>query len=476
VLSASAPNVTSFEEEVCLHVFCGKTASILPHVNRPDLEILTKAGIKNKHGIGPEVNAAISRTRSAVYQEQRQVPSSSTSSSSTSSSSSSSRDKEFYLIKEFEANLALIRGTSLTALHSNDPYATWRGPHLRYLLDGRTAAIQSQVPIQQRQQHPHRQDQDSRDQGPQPREDEEDSQLQQQQESQQEQSDVSQLLHHGDSPGTGGNGGGDLLLGLHHLADSSLATATASLHHHPFSSNLGDDEAAVDDEEMDDGDDDNDNDPEEDSDGISAPAGIFNGSSSSSSKRSTARRAAAGRAVAKHPSPSAHRYGSIPQTKASAAAFAVSATTMTSTSSPASSTHSGSFLDQLPPSSHFSFTRTNSGIGGGSAATDGTVAPIAPVVALSSTSVFPSLPADLSSGSFDHLLSLSSSATTLTGGAAAEAYSGSGYDRKVRCGCGGTHLAPDTARGFASWQAHASTKRHQKWMKAQGGGGLTSSV
>ena len=71
-------------EEIFLHVFCGKTAAILPHVNRPDLEILTKAGIKNKHGTGVSVTLALQRCRSAAVHDP------------------SNREQEYYLSKEFE--------------------------------------------------------------------------------------------------------------------------------------------------------------------------------------------------------------------------------------------------------------------------------------------------------------------------------------------------------------------------------------
>lgn len=71
-------------EEIVLHVFCGKTAAILPHVNRPDLEILTKAGIKNKHGTGVSVTLALQRCRSARVNDP------------------SNREQEYYLSKEFE--------------------------------------------------------------------------------------------------------------------------------------------------------------------------------------------------------------------------------------------------------------------------------------------------------------------------------------------------------------------------------------
>lgn len=102
-LLAAAPSVDTFSQDIALHVFCGKTASILPNVNRPDLEILTKAGLKNKHGIGPEVNAALARTRSSTVnslqdqQSQQQQP-----------------PKQFYLVREFEAHLTAIRHSTST--------------------------------------------------------------------------------------------------------------------------------------------------------------------------------------------------------------------------------------------------------------------------------------------------------------------------------------------------------------------------
>ena len=73
-----------FPEEIYLHVFCGKTAAILPNVNRPDLEILTKAGVKNKHGTGVSVTLALQRCRSAKVLD------------------SSNREQEYFLSKEFE--------------------------------------------------------------------------------------------------------------------------------------------------------------------------------------------------------------------------------------------------------------------------------------------------------------------------------------------------------------------------------------
>jgi hypothetical protein len=96
-----APDVVTFGDDIALHVFCGKTASILPNVNQPDLEILSKAGIKNKHGIGPEVNGALARTRSSTV------------------AAEGAKEKTFYIVKEFEAHLAAIRNASLNAAAMN---------------------------------------------------------------------------------------------------------------------------------------------------------------------------------------------------------------------------------------------------------------------------------------------------------------------------------------------------------------------
>jgi len=89
--SESAPS------HVSLHVFCGKTASILPQTAQPHLEIMLKAGLKNKHGIGPDVNFALARTRSAVGQ------------GSEAEKDPKRLEKEYYLVKEFEGHLESIR-------------------------------------------------------------------------------------------------------------------------------------------------------------------------------------------------------------------------------------------------------------------------------------------------------------------------------------------------------------------------------
>lgn len=92
--------------DITLHVFCGKTASILPQVAQPHLEILLKAGLKNKHGIGPDVNFALARTRSAVAQ------------GGEADKDPKRLDKEYYLVKEFEGHLRYIRSLQVKPEHS----------------------------------------------------------------------------------------------------------------------------------------------------------------------------------------------------------------------------------------------------------------------------------------------------------------------------------------------------------------------
>lgn len=62
-------NPNGYTQTQCAHViheFCGKTAAILPKINRPDLEILPKSGIKKKFGTGPILTVALQRARTAV--------------------------------------------------------------------------------------------------------------------------------------------------------------------------------------------------------------------------------------------------------------------------------------------------------------------------------------------------------------------------------------------------------------------------
>jgi len=107
IVSAISPSVQTFHLDISLHVFCGKTATILPNVNRPEMEILSKAGIKNKHGIGQEVNSALARTRCAILQQ---------------TNGGSDKGREFYLVQEFEANLQVVRNATTNSM---DPLHTF---------------------------------------------------------------------------------------------------------------------------------------------------------------------------------------------------------------------------------------------------------------------------------------------------------------------------------------------------------------
>jgi len=111
LLPPSVSKPSTFYEHIYLHIFCGKTASILPSVCRPELEILSKAGIKNKHGIGHEVNAALARTRPAILLSVQ---------GRNNDASTNRADKQFYLVKEFEAHLTAIRISSQSAVDSSD--------------------------------------------------------------------------------------------------------------------------------------------------------------------------------------------------------------------------------------------------------------------------------------------------------------------------------------------------------------------
>jgi hypothetical protein len=75
-----------------VHVFCGKIAAILPKINRPDLEILTKSGIKYKHGTGPCVLVALQRSRTC-----------------TIAAENNQREQVYYLVREVEDHLSRVK-------------------------------------------------------------------------------------------------------------------------------------------------------------------------------------------------------------------------------------------------------------------------------------------------------------------------------------------------------------------------------
>jgi hypothetical protein len=80
-------------EDITLHEFCGKTAGIMPRANS-DYEILSRAGIRNKHGTGSDVDSALARSRHAVTM-------------------GDAKAEYFYLACEFEAHLKAVRGAIL---------------------------------------------------------------------------------------------------------------------------------------------------------------------------------------------------------------------------------------------------------------------------------------------------------------------------------------------------------------------------
>lgn len=117
---------TSSWEDVHVHIFCGKTAGILfqknPHSGRvhtqstAQWEIMSKAGIKNKHGTGKDTAIALARTRCAMLPEDRPPPPSKTFDLGSSNRNNINRKKtpstatrQFYLVREFEATLKQVR-------------------------------------------------------------------------------------------------------------------------------------------------------------------------------------------------------------------------------------------------------------------------------------------------------------------------------------------------------------------------------
>jgi len=116
-LPQPSPSTAMFSQDICLHIFCGKTASILPSVNQPELEILTKAGLKNKHGIGAEVNGALARTRCANFVSMH-------GDTEEITSSSSKQEKQYYLVREFELHLAAIRSNHMGGKDQEDTSQT----------------------------------------------------------------------------------------------------------------------------------------------------------------------------------------------------------------------------------------------------------------------------------------------------------------------------------------------------------------
>lgn len=85
------PEVGSLQDDISLHVFCGKTAVIL--ARKPQYEILTVKGLKYKHGIGSQINTCISKTRNAISV----IPFGDPDEQFTT--------EEFFLVEEFEENL-----------------------------------------------------------------------------------------------------------------------------------------------------------------------------------------------------------------------------------------------------------------------------------------------------------------------------------------------------------------------------------
>jgi hypothetical protein len=104
----------TFGEDVSLHIFCGKTASFVflnnnNNSSNAKWEIISKAGLKHKYGIGPEVNAALASTRCAILDG----GSAGVASMSSRNKKQSLASRSFYLVREFEAVFAVIQNGSV---------------------------------------------------------------------------------------------------------------------------------------------------------------------------------------------------------------------------------------------------------------------------------------------------------------------------------------------------------------------------
>lgn len=135
-LPQPSPATSMFSQDICLHIFCGKTASILPTVNQPELEILTKAGLKNKHGIGAEVNGALARTRCANIVPIQGIE--------ETTPPANMQEKQYYLVREFELHLAAIRSTH--AGGAQDPDEASAPRTLNGTQNGPLTATQMSIP------------------------------------------------------------------------------------------------------------------------------------------------------------------------------------------------------------------------------------------------------------------------------------------------------------------------------------------
>mmetsp|Transcript_1410 Transcript_1410/g.2031 ORF Transcript_1410/g.2031 Transcript_1410/m.2031 type:complete len:367 (+) Transcript_1410:34-1134(+) len=96
------PNPPDATEDITVHVFCGKTVAILPAATEKNedlanYEIILKAGLKHKHGIGSKIDLAISRSRCALAR------------GGEADNDSKRESKEYFLVQEFESHLKNIQ-------------------------------------------------------------------------------------------------------------------------------------------------------------------------------------------------------------------------------------------------------------------------------------------------------------------------------------------------------------------------------
>jgi hypothetical protein len=108
--------IESYSKDVHVHLFCGKTAAIafqknpysgqLHNGKTAQWEIVTKAGLKHKHGTGTETNTALNMTRYATLPDE---PEHDSKRNSRSRRKPAGASRVYFLTREFEANLTMIK-------------------------------------------------------------------------------------------------------------------------------------------------------------------------------------------------------------------------------------------------------------------------------------------------------------------------------------------------------------------------------
>ncbi|KAG7366364.1 hypothetical protein IV203_029034 [Nitzschia inconspicua] len=163
VPSTSSTSKLSLFEHVHVHIFCGKTAGILfqknPHSGRvhtkntAQWEIMSKAGIKNKHGTEKDVCTALALSRWAMLPDDQPLPPSKRCDFKATVKRNSRKKlslatRQYFLLREFEANLEMVRQESLELDHLQHQHnlelmGTPSSPE--FIDEDKTASLERQV-------------------------------------------------------------------------------------------------------------------------------------------------------------------------------------------------------------------------------------------------------------------------------------------------------------------------------------------